>query len=166
MAEQRAIAAACREISKALKTREASRDLPDLLAAFKQKVGGVERIAEMMVEDVQRVRGEGLPPEELAVFHHKEQVIQRYHQMFASMMKANDEKVNADLSGIADDDLKATLISLVQDLVKSDSAFRRDVAIEALREDPGLLAELLKQQESVLDVESVPNLEPDMSEPD
>lgn len=130
MADKRAIAQASRQFLSAIQSSKAKdvADMPIILDRFKQQVGGTEAIADMLVEDFQRVRGANLPPEEKEIFHYKEQIIQKYHQILLREIGEKDNRISQyDLSSLTEDDLRSILLPLAIDMIRKDPAFRADV---------------------------------------
>jgi hypothetical protein len=149
MADERAVIRAAREISKALNDAHRSKDTPDIPAIIdriKSRVGGAEGLADMLLQDMNRVRGEGLTDAEKIHHTYDEQVIQRYHQMILKFADRKDERLNAsDLAGLSESDLKGMLSSVATDLLMNDKDLRKRLAIEAIKGDPDLLSSLLQQ---------------------
>lgn len=148
MANQKALSKAARQISQALtdaRTAREAADMPAIISRFKDAAGGTEGLADMLMDDFRHVRGDDLPAE--AVHERQESVIQKYHQMIWKGIQAKDDHLASldDLSGVDEVDLKATLMSLAMDVVREDPEFRRAVAIEALKEDPSMLTDVMRQ---------------------
>jgi hypothetical protein len=130
LADRRAIARASKELVQALARAKGSdaADLPAIIDCFKRKIGGNEAIADMLVQDVRRLHGADLPPEEEEHFQYHEQVIQKYHQMVLKMISEKDDKAaNYDLSSLSEDDLHSILVPLAKELLVKDKGFREEV---------------------------------------
>lgn len=144
---QHAIAEACkafvRETKNQIKKGEESQQLPIIMNAFIAKLGGSEALSERLVHDFRRERGEFVPEEEKAFFEQKSQVVQRYYDMILKLLEKQDARKNTDLSNVSEEDLMATLMGSVLEMIRSDPQFRREVALEALREEPDIINEYL-----------------------
>lgn len=133
MSDTKAIAKASRSISQLLGAarQTAESDIPVIIDRIKQKLGGVDKLADMLLEDLARVRGEGLTEEERLEFVPKEQVIQRYYQMLLKCIADKDASTPvSDLSMLSEEDLRGILAPLAIDLIKNDSQFREQIADE------------------------------------
>jgi len=145
MANNNAIAQASRQFMVALKNMGSdAAALPKLTDAFLEKIGGAESLAQMLVEDFNAVRGVGLEGEAALEFARKDSVIQKYHQMIQLMLMKNDERKTIDASGLTDDDLIATIGTIVPELMKGDAQYRERLVMEAIANDPDLRKKIIE----------------------
>lgn len=159
--DRKAIAKACREISRQMAATKDSQIMPAVIARLQDKLGGPQGLADLLLDDFNRARGEGLTEDEFLDFKYSPAVIQKYHQMLIRMYEHHDDTRATDLSSMADEDLQAVLIGLAMQLVREDKNFRREVALEALKEDPGLLKELTEAAELNVLESGVEDYDPD-----
>lgn len=156
MSEKKAIATACRTVTKALASAQRDKEpaaLPAIINSFLHGVGGAEKVGTLLKEDFNRLRGVGLSEEELMKHEVKEGTLQRYWQMLLRGMVARDEQVSqVDLQGFTDEELQATLIPLAADLLLNDADFRTTVLREAVNRDPNLMDEILKERTQIVNM--------------
>lgn len=145
--QQEIIAKACSQFvaqtKKLSKSGMESQLMPAILKNLVEDLGGEQGISQRLAADFKRVRGEGLSEEERMLWQPKDQVIQRYYDMILKTINDQDSKTNTDISSLSDDDLRSVLLDTVMHALKNDPEFRREVAFEALKEDPGLLDEII-----------------------
>lgn len=164
MADRRAVADACRSLTKALTDAKREREpaaLPGIINSFLQKVGGTEEMANILKEDFDRLRGVGLTEEEFMKHEFKEQTIQRYWQMLLRGVAARDEVVSSvDLQGFSDEELRSVLIPLAAEMMVEDAEFRSQVIREAVMRDPKVLDDLTQEKSRVIDSQCTPVVKP------
>lgn len=152
LANKQLIAKASKEFLAAMANAKASEtaDIPVIIERFKEKIGGVEKVADMLFEDFQRVRGADLPPEERAVFAYKEQVIQKYHQLLLKAISDKDEQISSyDLSSLSDDDLRSVLAPIAAELARADEGFRSEIMSLVDKDSEGVVeGEIVSKPES------------------
>ncbi len=157
------IATAARQISRALveaKSKRQEADIPAIADALRDKLGGPEGIAQMLSEDMDRVRGVNLTDAERVGWVPKEQTIQKYHKLVSDLFASKDQFVAAqeDLGGLETDDLKAILYDIAQEIVDKDEDLRKQIAIDVLQQDPDFFRQALKDAGvTVVDVEPLTN---------
>jgi len=147
VSNQRAIAKAAKDLSRALSESKHARDaadMPTIINRFKEKLGGAEGVADMLVDDFRTARGDNIPPE--ADFRRNETLVQKYHTMFLRAIQAKDDALAnaADLSHLDEEDLKATLVGLARELIETDDELRAQLVTEVLSSDPTLVTVALK----------------------
>jgi hypothetical protein len=147
VSNQRAIAKAAKDLSRALAESKQARDaadMPTIINRFKEQLGGAEGVADMLVDDFRTARGDNAPPE--ADFRRNETLIQKYHNMFLRAIQSKDDALanSADLSHLDEEDLKATLVGLARELIETDDELRAQLVTEVLSSNPALVTVALK----------------------
>ena len=146
MVEKKEIVKACRQFNDAVAlVRKENRepDMPVILEKFLTNIGGADALSDLLFADFQKARGADIPEEQQQHVRPQHAIVQKYYQMVMQMIQTQDDKYSSDITGLTDEDLQATLLGVVMGLVRDDPHFRREVAIEALKEDPNLLDELI-----------------------
>lgn len=150
MSNQATIAQAARQfmqVIKSLGTESAA--MPKVADSFLNQLAqatgkdGTDALAELLLQDFQRVRGSGLTEEQATVFEYKDAVIQKYHQMIQSMLQHNDSRKTLDASGLTDEDLIATIGGLIPELIQAPE-FRAKIVHEAIKADPDLRRQIVE----------------------
>lgn len=128
-----------REITVSLRQ---SRDLREehtaakILKRLAKKAGGTDGIADMMWEDFQAARGEGLTPEEQKR-RRSSPTVMGYHKMLQAYVRDSDDVNRGNspsLSDLDQEDLKATLFSLALELLVKEEQLQ-DALIPVFLED-------------------------------
>ena len=146
MADKHTIAQAAKNLNRALseskEAREAA-DMPAILNRFKEQIGGTDQIADMLLEDFRKARGDETLKD--SSYSRNDTLIQKYHTMLLRAIQTKDESIAnaADLSHLDEDDLKATLIGLAREILATDQQLREQLVTEVLQENPQLIQRAL-----------------------
>lgn len=122
MSHKREVTKALAQLNKKLEAAQSgSPALSEITFHLSSILGGPEKIAELIVEEMERVRHDP---------NFKPQLVQKYLTSIIRMITVENasRQETLDMSDVNDEDLRAVL---------------RDVAIETLKEDPELLQEVI-----------------------
>lgn len=126
-------------------------DLPVVTDTIKERLGGTAGLVEKMVKDFEKERGENLSPDERNDYVRQPAVIQRYWSMMLDLMKSTDEQANASaLETLESEDIKAVLLEVAVDALKSDVNMRKVVLQQMIQEDPQFLRDVLESMGVVI----------------
>lgn len=129
---------------------------PEFLAGFSKAIGGWEKLADIVKEEIDKSRGI-LKPGDAGYKPNQANTI-KLIEMVSRVFLANDMREDGGngLGSMTEEELANTLRSLSLDLVRTNEDYRRIAAIEAVKRQPDLIHELM----SIAGLTVEGNLEP------
>lgn len=128
--------------------------LIDTADAIAEKLGGGIGLADMLVEDLRRLRGDDLP-EELKVIHDPDfKSIKGFYELIGRMFQQRDELVGGvkdPLEGVAQEDLMMIASEGAMIRIPVDAEFRRKVLSVIVEVDPEAVLDAAGSALQILD---------------
>ena len=141
-ADQRSISLAAKKIlADAAKTRTEPVS-PGVVDSFMRKLGGPEGFGEIIAEEIQKARGK-IQPGPGDTWKASQHQTLKLLELASRVFLANDQREETSFANLTDEELVNTLRGLAAELVKDNDEFRRLICIEAIRQQPDLIHELM-----------------------
>ena len=122
---------------------------PSILDSALSKLGahfgkdGKEALGELIGEQLLKSTGKGLTPAESAMWKFSPLVTHRWAELITRLATRIDDRQQLDVSSLSEEDLLASLTTLVFDMIRTNAEYRRMAVLEAIRVQPDLIHEAM-----------------------
>lgn len=141
-AEERSLGLAARKILSDMSKNKSEPQAPGVVDSFMRQLGGPEGFGEIIAEEIKKARGE-IDPANAGHYKPSQHMTLKLLEMSSRIMLQNDDREETGFAHMSDEELLNTLRGLAVDLARNNPEFRRIIAIEAVRNQPDLIHELM-----------------------
>ena len=117
---------------------------PEVSEAFLNELGGATQFGQMIADEFKKSRGQ-IDQNNPGHYKPNQRMTLKWAELMSRVALSSDQIEESTISQLTDEELVTTLRGLAFDLVKSNSEFRRLIAIEAVKEEPALIQELMTE---------------------
>src|SRR5574343_885762 len=104
---------------------------------------GKEWLCDLICDHLLKSTGQNLTPKEDATWRHLPLVIHRWAELLTRLSSRIDDRQQLDVASLSEEDLLASLTTLVFDMIRNNAEYRRMALLEAIRVQPDLIHEAM-----------------------
>jgi len=141
-AEDRALRTAAQNILAQMGRNRREVVAPEVVESLMKELGGASSFGSIIASEIKKSRGE-IDPANIGHYKPSQQLTHKLLELSSRIMLTTDAmKEDIGLGSMTEDELVNTLRGLAIELARTNQEFGRIVALEAVKQNPGLIREL------------------------